>query len=81
MLYLRSPKGGCFSRLDDLSCSYEDMFASLTFFSEIAMFHLFSGIIGDWKNMFTVAQNEQFDALYEREMKGYYFSFIYQDPV
>ena len=29
--------------------------------------------------MFTVVQNEQFDALYEREMDGYDLGFIYDD--
>lgn len=33
-------------------------------------FHLLAGMPGDWKNYFTVAQNEDFDKDYERKMAG-----------
>lgn len=31
---------------------------------------LLAGMPGDWKNYFTVAQNEDFDKDYERKMAG-----------
>ncbi|CAC5417900.1 unnamed protein product [Mytilus coruscus] len=38
------------------------------------------GIIGDWENWFTVAQNEKFDQMYQREMKGCDVNFVYNSP-
>ncbi|XP_052066362.1 sulfotransferase 1C2-like isoform X1 [Mytilus californianus] len=35
------------------------------------------GLIGDWKNWFTVAQNEKFDEMYREEMKNCDVNFIY----
>ena len=29
-----------------------------------------TGKVGDWKNWFTVAQSEQFDAAFEQQVKG-----------
>ncbi|XP_076115982.1 sulfotransferase 1B1-like [Mytilus galloprovincialis] len=36
------------------------------------------GVIGDWKNWFTVAQNEKFDEIYREEMKNCDVDFIYK---
>ncbi|XP_021360707.1 sulfotransferase 1C3-like [Mizuhopecten yessoensis] len=36
------------------------------------------GKIGDWKNMFTVAQNEYFNAKFREKMAGYDLDFQYQ---
>lgn len=38
------------------------------------------GIIGDWKTFFTVAQNEEFDAIYQQEMAGVDIKFVYENP-
>ncbi|XP_071956349.1 sulfotransferase 1A3-like [Antedon mediterranea] len=36
------------------------------------------GLVGDWKNYFTVSQNEAFDKLYEEKMKGSGLKFRYK---
>ncbi|OWF54906.1 sulfotransferase 1C2-like [Mizuhopecten yessoensis] len=36
------------------------------------------GMVGDWKNWFTVAQNERFDELLDRELKGSALKFTYE---
>lgn len=37
-----------------------------------------SGVIGDWKNHFTVAQNERFDAMLEEEMRDSDLEFVFE---
>lgn len=37
------------------------------------------GVIGDWKNWFTVSQNELFDELYDKEMADVDANFVYDD--
>ena len=41
------------------------------------IYFLSQGIIGDWKNHFTVAQNEEFDRVYAEKMKGCDLQFDY----
>ena len=38
---------------------------------------MFSGEVGDWKNWFTVAQNEEFDRIMAEKMKNISHRFQY----
>ena len=38
---------------------------------------ILAGEVGDWKNHFTVAQNERFDQIYNEKMKDIKFSYKY----
>ena len=59
-------------RLDHLVFKFLDIkylqTASVTKLSAICF--LFPGIVGDWKNQFTVAQSEQFDDYWSKAFKA-----------
>ena len=42
--------------------------------------YLFSGKVGDWKNHFTVAENERFDRIYAEKMGGTGLSLDFELP-
>ena len=42
-------------------------------------FSIFVGVIGDWKNWFTVSQKEQFDAIYNKEMENVDVKFTFEN--
>lgn len=62
------------------TCSFDNMKERkgkewINVYGEAIMYR--KGKVGDWKYWFTVAQNEMFDAICEKEMKGSRFKFQY----
>ena len=41
------------------------------------LYFCFIGVIGDWKNTFTVAQNELFDDIYRKQLEGITLDLMY----
>jgi hypothetical protein len=39
-----------------------------------------TGVIGDWKNWFTVAQNDQLNDMYQKEMADVDVNFTFDNP-
>lgn len=76
-IYLHFVFKYCFINYHFLKCSLSKFF-TLSCSSLHVMILFFPGEIGDWKNWFTVSQNEQFDAMYKKEMKGVEVDFIYE---
>ena len=54
------------------------MLESLRFDCIIIYLFIFTGVVGDWKNWFTVAQREMFDELWKKKMKDSLFKFRYE---
>ena len=49
----------------------------LKYFKTLFPLFVFSGEVGDWKNWFTVAQNEEFDRIMAEKMKNISHKFLY----